>query len=563
MEIELKKFRPEIAFMTMEAYFEPHIPTYSGGLGVLAGDILRSCADLWIPTIGIVQASSEGYFRQKLDKNGWQVNKPVYWEPKTTLGILDKKVIIKHRGRDLHIAASPYIIKGETGFKNLNLLVNTNLEENNFEDRRITGMLYDADDKHRIAQENVLGQGGAKLLKELGYKIKKFHLNEGHAAFATLELLAQGHSLNEIRQMCGFTTHTPVSAGHDKWEYQDVKEILGNFLPENIQEVAGRYNLNMTKLALNLSGYVNSVARKHGEVCNQMEVFNGRNVDYVTNGIHPKTWVTESFKDLFDSHFKHWSIEPRVLERADHIHFRELLEAKESQKRHLIGYINSNTPLKFSQDVLTITFARRFATYKRADLILRDIDRLNQIAETKGKFNLVFAGKSHPADDEGKKLIQKIYWAATDNSNNFKTVFLEDYNPEMAKLLQGGSDVWLNNPRRPQEASGTSGMKAALNGCINLSVCDGWIVEGYEMNPNGIYLIGPKSNELTVNSNYFEEDNKDAESLYENLEEILDVYYSDKEEWARKMSDSISLVSYFNTHRVVKEYASKLWNIRV
>jgi len=549
--------RQIIIDMCMEAYLEPCIPTYSGGLGVLEGDILKSYADLRIPAVGIIQSSTAGYFGQAIDGSGWQREAPVYWDPKSTLGAIDEKVVIKNRGRNLYVGASPYVITGETGFKINTFLLDTDLEENHEDDREITGRLYDGNPEQRIAQENVLGQAGVKLVRKLyGDKII-FHANEGHAAFASLELLREGKSIEDIKRAFAFTTHTPVAAGHDRWNYDQVANILGDFLPENIREFAGQNELNMTQLALSFSSYVNAVSRKHAEVCREMDVFKGRKIDYITNGVHPKTWASESFRELFHNHFPHWTLEPRVLSDAKHIFPEEILEAKNQAKRHLIGYINTSYPVKFRQDALTLVWARRFTSYKRPDLLIRDIDRLYKISE-KCPLQIIYSGKAHPSDEEGKKLIQKVVNFSRDNNkSNLKAVFLEDYNAYMAKLLMGGADVWVNTPRRPQEASGTSGMKAALNGCLNLSTYDGWVAEGYEMAPDAIWLVGPEKEQTIINPDWQQEDAVDSKILYENLEQIAGLY-PDKEEWAKRMGSSIGLLAYFNTHRVVKELASKL-----
>jgi starch phosphorylase len=559
-----KDFKPLFAYLGMGAFLgDPYIPTYSGGLEILGGDILRSYADLRIPVVAAIQASNSGYFRQYINEHGWQIEKPIHWEALTTLGRIDKEVIIRNEGRDLHVTASPYNIVGETDFSIPVYLLNTQLPENNPEDREITGMLYDANSKYRISQENVLGQGGVKILRELGYDIPIYHMNEGHAAFATIELLNYFGDESEVKKRCVFTTHTPVEAGHDRWDYGVAGYILGHFLPRNIAKFAGDDKLNMTKLALSLSRKVNAVSRRHMEVCREMDVFKGKDIDYVTNGIHPRTWASEPMQKMFDSNFKYWSLDPRILEDLNHVSDDEVLEAKNSAKRHLIGYVNAYYPVKFRQDHLTLVWARRFTEYKRPDLLLRDEAKLNRIAEKYGPIQIIYSGKSHPADEGGKRLIQKIYQNSKGSNKIIKKIFIEDYNTDIAKMLTGGADVWLNNPRRPLEACGTSGMKAALNGCINLSVYDGWVVEGYEMNPGGIFLVGPKADQTSVNPDFYKDDETDANGLYESLEQIADIHYNHKNELPKMMKESISLISYFNTHRMAKEYADKILGIKV
>lgn len=240
MQLNFKNFNPELAYLSMGAFLEPYLPTYSGGLEILAGDTLRSCADLRIPAIGIIQASNAGYFRQKLNREGWQIEEPIHWNPKKTLGRINERVIIQNKGRELYVGASPYIINGETGFKLPVFLLDTDFEENREEDRAITGMLYDNDPDHRIAQENVLGNGGVKLTKKLGFdSIHTFHINEGHAAFSTLSLYEEGYNEKEIKDLCVLTTHTPVAAGHDKWDYDTAYYVVEKLLPKNIKELAG------------------------------------------------------------------------------------------------------------------------------------------------------------------------------------------------------------------------------------------------------------------------------------------------------------------------------------
>jgi len=569
MSFNETRFRPQVAYLSMGAYFESYLPTYSGGLEVLAGDTLRSCADLRIPIVGVIQASSDGYFRQKLDDNGVQLAEPVYWAPHKTLHRITEYVTIKHKGRDLRVGAELYEIMGETEFKVPVFLLDTNFDENfhsgNEDDRAITGMLYHASAEQRVAQENVLGQGGVKLTRKLGYdSINTFHMNEGHTCFATLELLAEkGYNDDRVRESCVFTTHTPVPAGQSVWDYDLVKRVVGNdFLPWHIQKLAGESRFNTTRLAMNLSRYTNAVSKRHAAACEAMDVFRGKRIPYITNGIHPKTWAVPPIAVLYDNNLKYWTIEPTVLEDSiDKIPHQELLNAKNQAKRYLIGFINATNPVKFDIDTLTIVWARRFTAYKRPLLIFRDIDRLYKLAEKNEGIQILFAGKSHPADNEGKRLIQQVNQIAKKLSGAVNCTFIEGYDAKTARRLLGGADIWLNTPRRPLEASGTSGMKAALNACLNLSTYDGWVVEGHEMDPESVWIIGPRTEQSKTNSNFDEDDRTDAESLYESLEQILEIYYHDKEELARRMAHSIRLVSHFNTHRMVREYATKAWNV--
>ncbi len=567
---------PKIVYLSMGAFLESDLPTYSGGLEVLAGDTLRSCADLGIPIAGFIQASNTGYFRQTIGGNGWQVEQPVYWAPERTLARVKNKkgkdlaVTIKHKGRDLKVGAELYMLKGQGGFKVPVYLLDTNFDENfhndHEDDREITAHLYDGNPLIRIAQENVLGQGSVKLARALGYKdVNTWHMNEGHACFATLELLAEnGYTDEQVRDMCVFTTHTPVDAGHDKFTYSDIRHIVGDFLPWHINKIAGEYEFNTTRLAANMSRHINAVSRKHSEVSRNMAVFNNTSLEYITNGVHSKMWTADPLAELYDEFLKGWSLDPALLKQIPQkIPDEAFLEAKETAKRNLIGYINTHTNAKFNQDVLTLVWARRFADYKRPGLIFRDTDRLLRLAETYGNIQIVFAGKSHPNDQWGKQLIQEVINKSNNLDGKINHVFLPRYSAAMAKKLLAGADIWLNTPLRPLEASGTSGMKACHNGTINMSTFDGWWIEGIEMNPKAGFVVGPRQNQITTNPDRARDDWEDALGLYSSLEEALDKFYNDRNGWIFMMKESASLAGHFNTHRMVREYAEKVWNVKV
>ena len=565
MSFDLTKFNPKVAYLSMGAYLESYMPTYSGGLEVLAGDIFRSSADLRVPLVGVIQASNGGYFRQRIDDTGWQHEDSIHWSPKDSLTRLEQTVQIQHNGGNLEVGAEVYEVKGLTGYTVPIILLDTDFDSNDESDKGITGMLYS--NQQRIAQENVLGQAGVKLLRKLGYKgIETFHMNEGHAAFATLEVMKElGYDADQTRKLFVFTTHTPVDAGHDKWNYSDAGKVAGGFFPENISDFAGKDVLNTTKLALSLSRYVSAVSRKHAGVCRSMDVFDGREIDYITNGIHLGTWVSPPMKRLFDGHFSHWRLDPRVLEDVvDHISPREVLSAIDESKRHLIGWVNANSELNFDTEALTIVWARRFTSYKRPGLIYHDLDRLHEIAERYGKIQLLFAGKAHPEDMEGKKLLQQVFKTSQKLQNNVRAAFIPGYDTKIAKRLLAGADVWLNTPRRPEEASGTSGIKAAVSGGLNLTTYDGWPIEGVEIAPEGIFILGPRSNQVTVNQDFDSEDTVDANGLYDSLEQIADIFHrSDKDELASRALHAISLGAHFNSHRVVRETADKAWNLKL
>ncbi len=556
--------KPRIVYLSMGAYLESYLPTYSGGLEVLAGDILRSCADRRIPIAGVIQASSSGYFRQGIDENGWQQEVPVHWAPQKTLPRMPETVTIEYHGRKLKVGAELYSVTGATGFRVPVYLLDTHFESNDEDMRHITGMLYDADVERRLAQESVLGRAGIKLMNRLGSGEFLLHMNEGHAALGPVQLMeGNGLTLQDVRKRTVFTTHTPVPAGHDVFDYGLAQNLLGNsFLSDKIKGLAGRDHMNMTRLAISTSGYINAVSRRHAEVCRAMDIFSGCKVDYLTNGIHPDTWAAPPVRDFFNDYLPNWRFEPAVFERARHsIPLDALAEAKEMAKRYLVGFLNSELNVEFDQDVFTIVWARRFTAYKRPLLFFRDLDKLHQLAEKHGRIQIIFSGKAHPNDHHGKELIQQVIRNSRELKNNVRCAFIPGYNTKIARRLLGGADVWLNTPRRPLEASGTSGMKAALNGTLNLSSYDGWIVEGLDMAPDSIWLVGPQSDQVVPVNDREKDDAEDSQRMYESLEDLLILYYHYPKEMIRRRARAVSLASWFNTDRLVREYADKAWHL--
>ncbi|MBL7055249.1 alpha-glucan family phosphorylase [Candidatus Woesearchaeota archaeon] len=576
MELNLNKFikqyNPQVIYSSFGAYLESYMATYSGGLEMLSGDIFRSAADNNIKLMGMIQASTNGFFRQRIDKDGQQHEEPIHWAPEHTLQRLDETAKINFKQHDLTVGAEVYIVRGQTGFKVPVLLLDTNFEENSPEDKNITGMLYDGDEKNRIAQEYVLGYGGGALLEKLSYdSIKTYHMNEGHPAFLTLQLLSRGMSEEQVRKSCAVTTHTPLDTAHENWDYGKIREIAEDILPNNIEQIAGKEQMGMTELGMYFSGYANAVSEKHARVCDAMDIFKktnqGKRMNHITNGVHQTTWTFEPMARLYDDNLSDWRLQPQVLEGVmERIPLEEILEAKATGKRHLIGNINYVNPIKYDPDIFTMVWARRFTDYKRPSLLFKNMDLLHQLAE-KYPMQVLFAGKAHPNDFEGKRALQDVFNISKGLGNNLKVDVLEGYDTKIAKRLLGGADVWLNTPRRPLEASGTSGMKASFNACVNFSVWDGWIPEGFEIDPKGMFIIGPKNTEqVTVSSDPGHEDYEDAKSLYEGLEHMLQIYYDkpyrQNKEWAELMGHSIRLASYFNTDRVVmKEYVPKVWNL--
>jgi glycogen phosphorylase len=558
---------PKIAYFSMEIGVHNDIPTYSGGLGVLAGDTIRSAADLELPMVAVTLLSRKGYFTQDIDASGRQVEYPTDWDPSRYMGLLPHRATVLIEGREVTVQAWQYNVKSLIGGSIPVFFLDTDLVENSPADREITAQLYGGEKPYRLKQEIVLGIGGVRILHEMGFEIKKYHMNEGHASFLTLELLNRYKrpiedvwdeklvwDITRVKNLCVFTTHTPVEAGHDKFPYDLVAEVMGEFIPFPVlKELAGKEHLNMTNLALNLSRYINGVAKKHGQVSQSM--FPGYQIHAITNGVHSYTWTCDSFKRLYDEYLPGWANEPELFVRVGRIPDERLWEAHSEAKRLLIDNIREVAGVEFSPDILTIGFARRATAYKRADLLFRDLDRLERIGS--GKIQLVFAGKAHPKDDAGKKLIQNIMGYAERLRGSINIVYLKNYNMETALKIVSGVDVWMNTPLRPLEASGTSGMKASHNGVMNFSVLDGWWIEGHIEGFTG-WSIGPAPNELTPGS---DTDIKDVADLYHKLENIIiPLYYDDRHTWVRMMQNAIGKVAYyFNCHRMMRRYVTEAY----
>jgi len=560
---------PMIAYFSMEIGVKNDIPTYSGGLGILAGDTIKSAADLNLPVVAVTLLSRKGYFTQEIDQHGWQQEKPVVWDPARHMKLLPVKVKVIIEGRDVTVQAWLYLVISPTGGKIPIFFLDTDMPENTSEDRGITDHLYGGDLTYRIKQEVVLGMGGVRLLHALEFHIKKYHMNEGHASFLALDLLLRFKrdiesvwdersvwDVARVRDLCVFTTHTPVEAGHDKFPYPLVKQVLGDILPIDVlKDIAGKDSLNMTLLALNLSKYINGVAKKHGEVSQHM--FPGYHIHAITNGVHTFTWTCEDMAALFDKYIPGWANEPELFVRSGNIPNLELWEAHREAKRKLFSLVKQTTGVDMDLNVLTLGFARRATAYKRPHLLFRDIERLLKIS-SKGKLQVVYAGKAHPHDDSGKKLIQGIYEYSEKLRDKINVVFLPGYNMDTALRLVSGVDIWLNTPLRPLEASGTSGMKAAHNGVLNFSVLDGWWIEGHIEGYTGWSIGGPPT-EFSMPG---EADADDAADLYDKLENIIipKYYNADKDPWARMMNNAISKNAYyFNSHRMMRRYVTEAY----
>ena len=556
--------RRRIAYFSMEVAADPRMPTYSGGLGILAGDTLKSCADLKIPLVAVSLLYSKGYFDQKLDEWGNQQEFPVAWEPSRFVRLLPITVRVPIENRSVVVRAWQYDITGYTGYSVPLILLDTNVDENAPPDRELTAFLYGGDERYRLAQEIVLGMGGVRMLRALGYnQLERFHMNEGHASLLVLELLrerrgqgAEEWDFHGVRSRCVFTTHTPVPAGHDQFSYDLVKGVLGETIPlEMVQMLGGKNRLNMTLLALNLSRYVNGVAKRHGEV--SQEMFPGYSIDSITNGVHSFTWTCDSFKKLYDRHIAGWVNDPFSLRYAVSIPKGEIWDAHVEAKGRLIDEVHRRTGMSLKPDMLTIGFARRATLYKRADLVFSDPGQLMEIASTVGPIQLVFAGKSHPKDDPGKDLIRRVFHFARQLKDQIPIAYLENYDMELGKLLTSGVDLWLNTPLRPLEASGTSGMKAAHNGVPSFSTLDGWWIEGHIEGVTG-WSIGPGPQDLHRQDAANEQD---ARELYHKLRTVIaPMFYRDRDRWIDIMRQAIAFnASFFNTHRMVQQYAANAY----
>ncbi len=555
----------KVAYFSMEIGLEDAMPTYSGGLGILAGDTILSAADFRIPMVAVSLLHRKGYFYQRLDKDGSQIEEPVAWRPNDFAVPLPERASITIEGRPVQVRAWRYDVTGAGGFVVPVFFLDTDLEDNADEDRTLTHYLYGLDKRYRLCQEIVLGIGGVRLLRALGYtSLNRFHMNEGHASLLTLELLDEqladrenekitAEDIAAVRKQCVFTTHTPVAAGHDRFDMKLVRRVLG---PHEALTLDGVFccdqTLNMTYLALNLSHYVNGVAKKHGEVSQKM--FEGYKIDAITNGIHHR-WVCPPMQSLFDTHIPGWRDDNFSLRYALSIPCQKVVEAHRLAKRELINDINRQTNLGFDMDVLTLGFARRATAYKRGDLLLSRPDELSRLAKEAGRLQIVYSGKAHPQDHEGKALIKRIFTASQELGDVVKVVYLPNYEMTIARKMVAGVDVWLNTPQPPMEASGTSGMKAALNGVPSLSVLDGWWIEGCIEDTTG-WAIGQ-----THRYGHDKVDPaQDADDLYRKLEHVINLFYNDHPAFCQVMQHSIALNgSFFNTQRMMQQYVLKAY----
>jgi starch phosphorylase len=541
----------KVAYFSMEIGLNENIPTYSGGLGILAGDHIKSAADLNIPLVALTLLYKRGYFIQDINPFGQQEEIYPYFDPRAFMEPLPLKVTVRLEGRDVKVGVWKHNVTGThngTGQGRVPVyFLDSDLPENAPADRLITQFLYGGDQHTRIAQEAILGIGGYLALKRLEPKITTYHMNEGHAVFLTLAMLGDfGGNEEQVRSRCTFTTHTPVAAGHDKFDYNLAWKLIGEYLPGNIKKLAGEDLLNTTILALNLSRAANGVSQLHGEISRLM--FPGYNIGYVTNGVHHLSWTGPHFRELYDKYIPGWRQDPQLLGDISIVPDSDIVEAKKKAKKRLIRYINSVSAAGFTDELLTICFARRAAAYKRATLVFSDLEFLFNLSYDRVQF--VFAGKAHPQDQPGKELIRQIVNIGKQYEKQLRLVFVPNYNIWVAGLMTSGADVWLNTPRRPREASGTSGMKVCFNGGVNMSVLDGWWREACKNRVNG-WAIGDDEDQ---------DDDAAAADLYRDLDDMVTTYYSKPKQWLSIMKRSISdLTPQFNTHRMVLEYFHKYY----
>ena len=539
----------------MEIALSKSLPTYSGGLGMLAGDTLRSAADTGASMVAVSLVHRRGYFQQHLDASGQQTETDVRWSPEDTLPLADQVIAVTMQGREVLVRAWRFNVVGTSGHIIPVFLLDTDVEGNDPWDRTLTDHLYGGDTYYRLCQETILGLGGIHLLHALGVRPEVCHMNEGHAALLAIGLLeehlqntplreATEEDVKVVQQQCVFTTHTPVPAGHDQFGVDQMYTVLGHERAATIERFGCLHNglMNMTYIALRFSRYVNGVAMQHGKVSEQM--FPEYTVHSITNGVHAATWLSQPFQELLDKEVPEWRHDNQYFRSVYGIAPETITATHGLGKLRLFETVKQRTGVELDPNVLTLGFARRVATYKRASLLFTDAARLEEIAEKLGGLQIIFAGKAHPADKAGKGLIRDVFSSAARlNNSKLRILYLENYDWELGEQLTQGVDVWLNTPLRPYEASGTSGMKAALNGVPSLSVLDGWWIEGCAEN-----ITGWAVEDLDHEAN-------EAASLYDKLENAIAPLYANKPAWAQMQRHCLAINgTYFNTHRMLGQY---------
>jgi starch phosphorylase len=558
-----------IAYFSMEIGLNSVIPTYSGGLGVLAGDTLRSAADAGIAMAGITLLSRKGYFRQRLDDTGWQSEEPANWSVHDYLLPVDAEAVVEIEDHQVKVRAWRYDITGCSGHIVPVFLLDTDVEGNSDYNRSLTDHLYGGDEYYRLCQEVILGIGGIRFLRALDYtNIERYHMNEGHSSLLVFELITEmtdkdggikspDKYLQKVRRQCVFTTHTPVAAGHDRFPAALASKVLKQCKPfgDCIENICHDHELNLTHLALSASYYVNGVAKKHRETSRKM--FQDYRIDSITNGIHAHTWASDAMRELFDRIIPDWREDNLGLRYSINIDLDAIWQAHLLAKRHLIEYVNKVCNVGLDQGLMTLGFARRATTYKRNTLIFTDIDRLRTIAMHSGPIQIIFAGKAHPKDIQGKELIREIFRIKNTLNDDIRIAYVPDYDMEIGRLMTSGVDLWLNTPLPPMEASGTSGMKAAINGVPSLSVLDGWWIEGCIEGVTGWAISNSEqqTNDAAATTTH------EADILYSKLENIIiPMYYHNRDAYVTIMRNAIAINgSFFNTERMISQYVTKAY----
>ncbi len=591
-----------VAYFCAEFGLHNSLPIYSGGLGLLAGDTCKEASDLGLPMVAIGSLYPEGYFHQRVDANGRQeaIYSRLNTDSAPLLPVLNEdgsRLLVRVPLGNMEVRVAVWRVQvGRVPI----YLMDTDIDENEVWLRDLSARLYGGDQQVRLRQEIILGMGGVRVLRALGYRPTVLHLNEGHAAFAGIELLREymvagagfEEALERLRRMLVFTTHTPVKAGHDEFPFHQIEEYfaptwesmgIGREQLLSLGQSQGKPSFSMTVLALRTARKANAVSKRHGEVSREMwkelwpelEVKNVPIIS-ITNGVHVPTWIAPEFLEPFERHLgPYWllfhddlALWEKILQMPDrdiweiHIHLKGRLMAfirEEARRKWIRDHVSSSHHLValgtlLDRDALTIGFARRFATYKRATLVFRDMERLKKILLNPWRpVQIIFSGKAHPADEPGKFFLQQVFQACASHEMAGHIAFVEDYDKHVAHYLKSGVDVWLNNPTPPMEASGTSGQKASLNGIINCSVRDGWWYEGYNGN-NGWAIEG-------------DDDDAAAASLYDLLEkEIVPLYFERDAQniprrWAQMMKEAIrSTAARYSARRMVKEYTHLMYD---
>lgn len=538
---------PKVAFVSMEFGLESDMKTYCGGLGILSGDIFKSTTDLGYDMTGFSLLCKEGYFKQ-LIVDGVQIEEPDLWDYNKSLERLDDNYTLELKDRIINYQLLKYNYTSPiSNFTNSIYFIDTDLETNSQEIRNISKSIYPPDKNTWYLQQFTLGLATPEISKALNLNIDIYHLNESHASSLALALLKIKGDFDKVQQSLVFTTHTPLEGANQKMSLELLSSYLSADLIELIpSELIIDNVVNYTSLAIHFAKVSNAVAKRHKQVTIQM--YPTHDIKYITNGVHIPTWACQGLSKLYDQYLGNWRIDNNALRMVGVIPDQLLWDNHMGNKANLAEYLNSHGYEDFDKHAFTIGFARRTTGYKRADFVLTQVDRLRAIAKKYGKLQIVFSGKAYPTDAEGKSLVHKLIEATKLSDDNLKIAFIPDYDMDVAKTIILGVDLWLNNPLPPLEASGTSGMKASLNGIPNFSILDGWWVEGHLEDQTG-WSIGQDLCQGDTCKLI------EIEDLYSKLENQIYEAWIDRKAWARIIKSCIALNgTYFNTNRVVQEY---------